>query len=103
MSTPYTPLAANARGEVCAASSGLGGIGRQFGAPDGAFVTNESADPVTGPVTQHRIAVLAAGDEHIRVILLQRRERQMCDRARVAGRDEWCRLWGSKARHIERS
>lgn len=91
------------RSEIGAARRGPRLVHAELCAPNRAFVTNKGADPVTGPVAEHRITVFAARDDHVRVILLQRRERQMSDRTRVAGRDERSGLWGSEARHIERS
>lgn len=91
------------RGEICAARRSTRLIHAELCAPNGAFVSNEGADPVAGPIAEHGVTVFAARDNHVGIILLQRREGQVCDRTRVAGRDEGSRLWRSETRHIERS
>ena len=83
----------HSRGEVCAARSCPRGIRRQLAAPDGSFVADECSYPVPRPFPQHRVSVLAAGDEDVRPIILQRREGEMSDGARVSGGDEGDGLW----------
>lgn len=58
------------RGEVCAAGSGAGGVWGEFAGPDGALVTEKGAYPVAGPLAQHGVAVLAAGDEDVCAVIL---------------------------------
>lgn len=49
-------------------------------------MTNEGADPVTGPLAQHWISIFAAGDENERPVILEGRKRKMSDGSRVS----WC-------------
>ncbi len=60
------------------------GIGRQFGAPDGALVTEKCAYPVSGPLSQHRISIFTARDEQELAVFLQRTERKMYNGAGVS-------------------
>ena len=56
-------------------------------------MTEESAYPVSGPFSQHRIAVFATRDEDERAIVLQEREREVGDGSRVSRGDERYCFW----------
>jgi hypothetical protein len=50
--------------------------------------THKGTDPVAGPISEHRFAVFATRDEQIGSIVLERRERELCNRSSVtAGRN----------------
>jgi hypothetical protein len=52
-------------------------------------LTEESADPVARPVSEHGLTVLARGDEHVRLVLLdQGRKVKVDDRSLMAAADE---------------
>ena len=59
------------RSEVRAARCCPRGIWRQLATPDRALVSDEGTNPVTGPLAQHRVAILAAGNQHVRPIVLK--------------------------------
>lgn len=67
------------RSEVGAPRGSARGVWRDLAAPHRALVPYKRAYPVACPFSQHGVAVLAAGDEHKRPVILQRRERQMGD------------------------
>jgi hypothetical protein len=84
----------DSRGEIGAGRDGARRVGRELGAPHGALVADEGADPVAGPLAQHRVAVLAARDEQVRAVVEDRREGEVRDGARVPRRDERRRFDG---------
>lgn len=56
-------------------------------------MTEEGSYPVPCPFPQHRVSVLAAGDEDVRPVILQRREGEVGDGASVSGGDEGNGFW----------
>lgn len=63
-------------------------------------MTKKGSDPVSSPLSQHRVSILAAGNNHISSVVLKRREGKVGDGSRVAGGDERSRFWVSS--HMER-
>lgn len=48
------------RCEIGTARDGSRAVCGEFGTPDGTFVAQEGADPISGPLSQHGVSILAA-------------------------------------------
>jgi len=82
----------DSRSKVCTARGCPRAVERKLCTPYCALVAKKSAYPVACPLSEHRIAVLAAGDEQKGAIVLDGRERKMCYWACVPRRNERCRF-----------
>lgn len=58
-------------------------------------MTEEGADPISGPLSEHRVSILTAGDYQVGVVFEDRGKRKVSDGTGVARSDEGNSLWVS--------
>ena len=92
-------MGGNIRRKISAARGDPGLVRTNLCAPDGALVADECADPITSPVTEHWVAILAARYKHVRVIFLKWGEGEVSYRTCMTWGNERGRFGYGEARH----